>query len=202
MMRLRFPAQRAWARWKLKYATSCAFVHINKTGGSSIERALGLPFAHLTAVELRDLIGPSRWERRFSFGFVRNPWDRVVSHYHYRVKTNQTGLATNPIPFDEWVVRAYGERDPVYYDQPRMFQPQYRWLCDDDGVELVDFVGRFERLADDFDEVCRRLGVDAALPHLKKSKHTDYRELYSDETRDIVGRIFAEDLARYGYEFR
>ena len=201
VIELRYPLQRARARWYIRYRMSYVFVHINKTGGSSVERALGLPFQHMTALELRDLLGPKRWDARFSFAFVRNPWDKVVSHYHYRIKTNQTGLGASPMPFREWVVLAYGEGDPALHDQPRMFMPQYRWLSDQRGRQIVDFVGRFERLNEDFAEVCSRLGVEASLPHLKKSKHRDYREYYDDESREVIGRVFEGDLSRYGYEF-
>lgn len=201
LVALRYPVRSAWARFQTKYLLNFIFVHINKTGGSSIERALGAPFQHLTALELRDDLGERRWDDRFSFGFVRNPWDRVVSHYHYRVKTNQTGLGERTVPFEEWVIRAYGERDPAYYDRPQMFMPQYRWLGDQEGRQLVDFVGRFERLHEDFAEVCRRIGVEASLPHLKKSVRRDFRELYSAETRDLIARRFEGDIERYGYEF-
>ncbi|MFV1985834.1 MAG: sulfotransferase family 2 domain-containing protein [Gemmatimonadota bacterium] len=201
MVALRYPVQRAWARFKTRYLLDYTFVHINKTGGSSIEQALGMPFQHRTALELRELIGDAAWDRRFSFAFVRNPWDKAVSHYHYRVKTGQMGLGDTPVPFDEWVIRAYGEHDPAYYDQPRMFMPQYQWLSGPSGNSMVDFVGRFERLHDDFAEVCRRIDVDASLPHLKKSKHRDYRDLYSTECRDVIARVFEGDLERYDYEF-
>jgi hypothetical protein len=201
LLALRFPISRARARWMLRYRIPYAFVHINKTGGSSIEMALGIPFAHMTAIELRDLLGASRWNRRYSFAFVRNPWDKVVSHYHYRVKTNQTGLGRDPVPFEEWVIRAYGEHDPALYDQPKMFQPQHLWLDDEQGRQIVDFVGRFERLHEDFAEVCRMVSMQASLPHLKKSKHRDFRELYSPETRDVIGDVFSGDIDRFGYGF-
>jgi hypothetical protein len=126
----------------------------------------------------------------------------VASHYRYRVKTNQTGLGVSPIPFGEWVRRAYGDREPGYHDQPRMFMPQSRWICDDDGRVLVDFVGRFERLEADFAEVCRRLGRTAELPHLKKSSEgSGSRALYDRESAAIVEEVFAEDLERFGYRF-
>jgi len=199
---LRYPIRRATAAIKVKYLLDFVFVHINKTGGSSVERALGIPFQHRTAVELRDHLGTRRWESRFSFTFVRNPWDKVSSHYHYRVKTNQTELGRHPIPFAEWVVRAYGERDPRYVDQPRMFMPQVDWISDADGRIMVDFVGRFERLRSDFDEVCRRLDLrDRSLPHVKRSGQDDYRRLYDAEARRVVEDRFAPDIERFGYGF-
>ncbi len=197
---LRYRLQRRYARLHTKYFASFFFVHINKTGGTSIERALGLPFQHRTALQIRADAGLERWERRFSFAFVRNPWDKVSSHYHFRVKTNQTALRENPVSFQEWVRLAYGAHDPRYYDQPMMFMPQTHWICDEKGRMLVDFVGRFERLEADFQEVCQRLDRKARLPHLKGTRH-DYRELYSDDTAEIVARAFAEDLERFGYRF-
>ncbi len=195
------------ARWTVRqrYFATFSFVHINKTGGSSIEKALGLPLAHRTAQEIRRCIGDQKWSRRFSFAFVRNPWDKVVSHYHYRVFTGRGGLdddsVDDPVDFATWVKLAYGENDPRYYNKPRMFMPQTDWISDQRGGVLVDFVGRYERLHEDFAEVCRRLGVTAQLPHLKKSDHEGYREHYTDETREIVRRWFDKDIETFDYHF-
>lgn len=192
---------RAGLRLRARYLQDFIFVHINKTGGSSIERALGLPFQHKTAAMLRAELGAERWEQRFSFAFVRNPWDKVVSHYHYRVKTNQTGLRDKHIEFSEWVRRAYGENDPRYYDKPLMFAPQTDWLVDEKGTIIVGFIGRFERLHDDFAKVCGIIGRRAELPHLKPSERGDYRKLYEPDTTDIVANWFAKDLLNFGYQF-
>jgi chondroitin 4-sulfotransferase 11 len=189
------------ARLYTKYVSDVLFVHINKTGGTSIERALGLPFQHRTALELRELVGPARWAERFSFAFVRNPWDKVASHYHFRVQTNQTGLRAIPIQFNEWVRLTYGTQCVPYYDQPKMFMPQTDWISDDSGEIIVDFVGRFERLEEDFDAVCQRIGRWAPLPHLKRSSRGDYRSLYDDESVEIVARWFTKDIQNFGYEF-
>jgi chondroitin 4-sulfotransferase 11 len=186
---------------RARYISNVAFVHINKTGGTSIEQALGLRFQHLTAIELRDQLGARYWNEKFSFAFVRNPWDKVASHYRYRVKTNQTELGVRPIPFDEWVRLAYGENVPKYYDQPKMFMPQLDWICDQSGQVIVNFVGRFERLNDDFQEVCKEIGVRAELPHVKQTVQSDYRPMYTTETAEIVARWFEKDLAAFGYTF-
>jgi hypothetical protein len=188
-------------RLRSKYADDFVFVHINKTGGSSVETALRLPFQHRTARELRDQLGSDEWNRRFSFAFVRNPWDKVASHYFYRVQTNQTGLHSNPIAFVPWVERTYGARDPSYYDKPKMFMPQVDWISDQDGRLMVQFVGRFERLAADFRAVCRQIGVEAELPHEKRSPNRDYRRHYTADAAALVARWFATDIARFGYSF-
>lgn len=188
-------------RMHTKYLAPVIFVHINKTGGSSIEKALALPFQHRTARELLTLIGEKRWASRFSFAFVRNPWDKVASHYHYRVKTNQTGLRDRPIPFAAWVRLAYQEHAPPYYDIPKMFMPQLDWIADVDGSILVNFVGRFESLHADFRTVCEQIGSRASLPHLKQSERGDYRRYYDDESAAIVGNHFEKDVAAFGYSF-
>lgn len=184
-----------------KYVANVIFVHINKTGGSSIEKALRLPFQHRTAQEILALIGERRWQSRFSFAIIRNPWDKVASHYHYRVKTNQTGLRDRPIPFDEWVKLTYGEQALPYYDNPKMFMPQMDWLTDARGQMRVRFVGRFESLRSDFAHVCEQLGIRAELPHLKSSERGDYRRYYDDESAAVVARWFAKDIAAFGYQF-
>lgn len=184
-----------------RYWPSYIFVHINKTGGSSIEKALGLTFEHLTAREYLDRLGHARWSRAFTFAFVRNPWDKVVSHYHYRVQTNQTGLGDRHLSFKEWVKVSYGDRDPKYYDQPKMFMPQRDWIVDHEGRIAVDFVGRFEQLAADFEVVCSKLAVRSELPHLKRSERGDFRRYYDDATAEIVANRFEADVREFGYQF-
>jgi len=186
---------------RFKYFVPFLFIHINKTAGSSIERALGLPFEHKTALEKIEEIGWRRWQRKFTFCVVRNPWDRIVSHYEYRVQRNVSDLKTRPIGFAEWVRLAYVDRDPRYYNKSKMFMPQSDWITDADGRVLVDFICRFENLDDDFAEVCRRIGRDVHLPHLKQSRHGSYRDYYDDRIRAIVEHLFHEDIQRFGYRF-
>jgi hypothetical protein len=199
----RFPGQLRSHSVRLytKYLSDVIFVHINKTAGSSIEAALGLPFQHRTAREIRSDIGERRWLRRFSFAFVRNPWDKVASQYQYRIRMNATDLASRPVDFDTWVRLTYGEKALPYYDKPKMFMPQLDWIGDEEGRILVNFVGRFENLTEDFHHVCRELGRDATLPHLKRSASGDYRRLYGSNAAEIVAHWFEKDIAAFGYRF-
>jgi hypothetical protein len=178
------------------------FVHINKTGGTSLTEALGLRKQHRTASEFVGEMGQKAWESHFTFSVVRNPWDKVVSHYAYRVRTNQTGLGDGTTTFGEWVREAYGRRNPQFYDKPKFFMPQVSWITGEDGRILVSFVGRFERLQADFDTLCATVGrTSRPLPHLNRSERGEYRSYYDDETRDIVAEWFRSDVEAFGYTF-
>ena len=193
---------RNWNRTlRERYLRPYVFVHINKTGGSSIERALGITLDHSTALEKYRQLGDAAWARKFTFSIVRNPWDKVVSHYHYRVKTNQSGLGDGALSFRDWVVLCYREQDPRYYDQPRMFMAQRKWLVDEQDNMLVEYVGRFENLQQDFAVICERLSLQAELGHAKPSSRGSYRDYYDDETRELIASAFAEDLETFGYHF-
>ena len=179
------------------------FIHINKTGGTSVGKQLGLPRKrHLTVEQVIAEIGREKWNEAYTFAFVRNPWSKVVSHYKYRIKTGQTGMGQDTISFADWVRCTYGpEKDPTYYDKPQMFQAQVDWLKDPEGKVAIDFVGKFEQLSEDFAKVATVLGVSPNLPHLNKTKPTDYKSFYDPESVEHVRNWFKEDIERFGYEF-
>jgi len=180
-----------------------AFIHINRTAGTSIGRAIGLPCKqHFTVREVVAQVGRADWERAYRFSIVRNPWDKVVSHYKHRVRTNQTGLGERPIPFAEWVAATYGpDKRLPYYDQPKMFQPQVEWLRDDERRIGLDFIGRFEDVSGAYRQIAGRLELTGELPHYNGTESTDYRTFYDDRTAETIGDWFAEDLAEFGYRF-
>ena len=181
-------------------SSAFAFIHINKCAGTSIATHLGIPTRfHDTALERRELVGAERWRQMFTFAFVRNPFSKVVSHFQYRRRRRNIDAA---MPFDLWVQLSYRDKDPRYYDPPKMFQPCLDWISDADGNVIVDFVGRVETIEHDFAVVASRIGVSPELPHLNVSKgERPYRAFYSDESRRIVEAHFRRDLDHFGYEF-
>jgi len=179
------------------------FIHINKTGGTSISKAIGmLRKQHYTAQETIDIIGREKWDRAYKFTIVRNPWDKVWSHYSYRVRINETGLKDAGLSFNDWVAVTYGEpKNKRFYDQPKMFAPQVDWLSDEQGKNEIDFVGRFENLSEDFSKIAAIIGVEKDLPHLNQSTKGSFRTHYSDESREIVRSWFAKDIEAFQYRF-
>ena len=66
---------------------------------------------------------------------------------------------------------------------------------------LVDFVGRYENLDDDFHAVCNMIGISAPLPHLNRSTHAEYRCYYSDQLARKIASRYSEDIDLFRYEF-
>ncbi|MGK7946383.1 MAG: sulfotransferase family 2 domain-containing protein [Microcystaceae cyanobacterium] len=188
-----------------KYFQSFVFIHINKTGGSSIASALGIKQKHLTALEYKSQLGKFQdwlWARKFTFAIVRNPWDRLISQYAYRIKVNKCQMKTNPIEFHDWLKLAYVEKNPQYYDEPNMFIPQLDWLVDEQGEIIVDYIGRFETLETDFHYICEKIGIEAKLPHLNVSpRNKPYQDYYTPQSIKLVGELFKKDIDYFNYTF-
>jgi hypothetical protein len=171
---------------------------------------------HLSAAEYVQCghIAAQDFEEYFKFSFVRNPFTRILSEYRYRNYFSHRS-------FKDFVLNKLPK--PGWDDKYRHVMPQYDMLHDRDGKLLVDFVGRFETLQQDFDQVCERLGIsDSTLPHVNKSdkKSRDlkrklrnvvymngenhYRGLadfYDDETRTAVADYYRADIEAFDYEF-
>jgi hypothetical protein len=183
------------------------FVHINKTGGTSIEvllkRYSNKFKKHQSIIDLNKEASSNDY---FKFTFVRNSWDRFLSIYKYRIKTNQTNLASNPASFKEWAKNIY-DKNPKHYNAHNsqkllMLSEQLDWITDIDGSINMDFIGRFENLQEDFNTVCDKIGIlRQELPHYNKTKHKHYTEYYDDETREIVAEKYAKDIEYFGYKF-
>ncbi len=62
---------------------------------------------HLTVKEVLELVRREEFDHALKFASVRNPWSKVVSHYKYRIKTNQTKMQEKPISFKELVKKTY-----------------------------------------------------------------------------------------------
>lgn len=154
----------------------------------------------------------------FTFAFVRNPWDRLVSCYCDKIQgevdgytyfTIRPGVANCLARFDafvpgmsfaDFVAAVASIRDE---DADGHFRSQHTFVTDEEGKIGVDFLGRFERLAEDFHFVRERIGLPRnALPWLQKARRAArYTDFYDKETRQIVGERFRQDIETFGYEF-
>lgn len=177
------------------------FININRSGGSMVERTLGLTHQHGTAKEFIEHFGRDEWDAGFKFTFVRNPWDRAFALFHFRsIKDRETQRA-KPLVFAEWLQRVFVENDPDYYTNPKMFMPQTEWLLDDAGKISLNQIARFENKEADFAKICQVLGIEVELPERSSPRLPDYREFYDPDTTELISQWFASDIDRFGYSF-
>ena len=139
----------------------------------------------------------------FKFCFIRNPWDRFVSCYHYFKKYGRDGKGDVKMGaivnrYDSFKDFTLGLDDiPESMMIYNHFDSQYKWFDN-----RLDFIGRFEHIQEDFDVVCERVGIpQVKLPHRNKSKHTHYTDYYDDETREIVAKRYSIDIEAFNYKF-
>jgi hypothetical protein len=191
------------------------FVHIPKTAGNSIQSVLrdysedqlvalrkeqdgierfGLHNPkyrikkHSTLSEYREALSDKQFRNLFKFTCVRNPWDRMVSYYFTPTQNSESwsrekfrGIISKAISVADYLRLDDGEEDPF---------------------ANVDYIMRFENLADDFRTVCGRLDISPpTLPQYNRSTRERYSKYYDDELRELVCARFAPEIERFGYTF-
>ncbi|HXK56579.1 MAG TPA: sulfotransferase family 2 domain-containing protein [Gammaproteobacteria bacterium] len=193
------------------------FVHITKTGGTSISVALadahgaellgsrdrlewsgiggdvppeyrpGGIEVHSTIREIHDKHPASK--NYLSFCVIRNPWERIFSFYQHKKRIEDAALP--PGDFAE----AFKASNFL------VLQPQSWWMRGSSGEIEIDHVVRMENLRDGFAQVMAAAGIDAELPHLNRSEPKCYRDHYDSYSRDLIGEFYRHEIELFGYEF-
>jgi hypothetical protein len=207
------------------------FVHIAKTGGTSVRSALqplrwrdpwyiaqgichrlsklsgdriGMKFPrHAKAILAKEALPQAFYDGLFKFTFVRNPWDLQVSSYLH-IRRSWPHLMEGRDEFGEFLRWRLDPDRPFEPHVETSNQLQTDHLVDLHGNVIVDFMGHYERLQDDFHVVCQHIGIATpSLPHKRKAAHRerDYRSYYTDETAELVAEHFARDVEILGYRF-
>jgi hypothetical protein len=213
----------------LKY--NFLFVHTAKTGGTSIRDALqryrwsdpmylpqficsrlsgwtghriGAKFPrHAKAIAAKEMLPHELYEKLFKFVFVRNPWDLQVSSFHH-LKRERPHLVAHTPDFVSFVRWKLDPDRPYQFHIDTSIELQSDYLVDLHGKVIVDFIGRYERLHEDFAEACKRIGIATPqLPHRREAKDRkkDYRSYYDDALAELVAEHFRRDIELLDYRF-
>ncbi len=196
-----------------------------KTLGRPAYRELQGLHKHSTARAARTRLPKDVWDEYYKFAFVRDPVDRAVSLYRY-VGTlaerrdrrrgrhlwyyvTEAGRKADPAGWE--VMTAFRETDsfsdfirhPGTRRTPGL-RPQTTFVTGWRQRPLLDFVGRFETLDEDFGHVTSALGLDVGpLPRVNVSTHggptSGRRVEVSDEDRAYLLERYADDVRLFGY---
>ncbi len=144
----------------------------------------------------RLMVNRSQFAEYFKFTIVRNPWARIHSAWRNvtQDEVHRTRLRIDQnISLYEFISQTVGRG---------MLKSQTSWLIDFRGNLAVDYVGRFEQLEESFCHICSILKLeDVKLPHKIQGSGQDYRQFYDQRTRDLVGKLFVEEVERFEYSF-
>ena len=204
------------------------FVHIPKTGGTSLALALearamkddimlgdtpkarnrrhrvkgiatrGRLWKHSTLSDIDGLVPDDVLDGLFAFTLVRNPWDRAVSYYHWL--QGQT--------FDHPAVRLARDTDfSTFLSHPQTCNslrqtPAAHYMRRADGQEQCNAYIRIEHFAQDVAPLEAHLGFGLSLSVENTSeRRADFRSYYTDKTAATMAECCAVDIARFGYSF-
>ncbi len=151
----------------------------------------------------------------FKFSFVRNPYDRLVSCWKNKVQNPQVRETIGHgmykgfykyekiyggMPFKEFIKVI--SKIPDEKSDPH-FRSQYKFLTNNEGKLLTEFIGKFENLEKGYEKICEIMGIKnpPKLKHERKSKRKNYREYYDEETKKLVAERYKKDLELFDYRF-
>jgi hypothetical protein len=147
-------------------------------------------YRHMPALEVRKRVPRAVWNSYFKFCVERNPWDKVLSHYHMHAAREGGSLS-----LDEYLGRG---RFPINY---------FRYTNRSGTRILVDRILRYENLTAELSEVFSQLNIpfDGTLGVSAKSEYrsdrTPYQQVFNESQRRIVEKAFAKEIELHGYWF-
>jgi len=175
------------------------FIHMYKVAGISITnvfkplRIIPIGNKHFRCKRLLKMVGPEIWNDYFKFTFVRNPWDRLVSAYHF-ISKRRNFLK---LSFTDWIIKQNNNDHSL----PTNLNCQLNKLMIDDEMS-VDFIGKIEEIEKDMDAIAKKRNLHLnPVPHKHYNNHKHYSYYYTNKTRDIVSKWHKSDIEYFEYEF-
>ena len=152
-----------------------------------------IDYKHASAKIIKDSLPSTQWNSYFKFCFVRNPFDRAVSLYYWRMKN--------------WEKKHDQERpsvsDYILSLAPEKLSTWQRYTIN--GKVAVDHVARFENLQGEIDAICQRLGLaPILLPQTKSNIRKDrspYQELLNSAARSKIESACEKEMTEFGYNW-
>jgi hypothetical protein len=195
------------------------FVQLPHTGCSAVARELcefyaGEPILRKHSYYHQFLRGAAKEEKEyFTFSTIRNPLDEYISVFHklksnhekyddLRNSTKNGGFVTARMRRRFYHVQRTGDIVSDFLRYSRL--PHDNWSRLDH--RKFDYVMRFERLQQDFEEVLRKLGVEQVrpLPHVNPTRQPEEADRYGifpEEVRKRVHWVFSPFMEDWGYDF-
>ena len=193
------------------------FIHIPKTGGTSIKHALhrfqpNEQIFHGKLSQYQEKFSREVLDSYFKFSVVRNPWDRLLSHFFYHQTDkalefcieNQNDWPQGVALCEFCRANSFPEFVNHYFDYLKKLNG---WKINPyiGGANEMDLLIGFDDLQAGFDQFCEKLKMERiVLPfidHNSPRKKRSYQQFYDEPTRALVGQIYQDEILQYGFSF-
>jgi hypothetical protein len=158
---------------------------------------------HITTKNLYDMLsgepfGEEILNTYWKFAFVRNPLDRYVSMYHWYFQLSRfhPNFPKDFPTLDSWIENTYNHYKKT---GAAPFERQHEFTHYK-GEQVVDFIGKFESINEDFKVVQKRLNCDEGLPHINTTKHKNWVEYFTQSTANMVIEMYDYDFKLFRYD--
>ena len=187
----------------------CIYVHIPKSAGVSVNRALfgNLGGGHRSVRQYKRIFGPTTFKNYFKFTFVRNPYSRLLSAYRFLKNGGMNDADKKWSQSNLNEVSSFAEFVHDWFTEESVFsrvhfRPQHAFICDGSLAPSVDFIGQFETIEDDFAYVCERLKISRTLKKANRGPHIvkHWSTYYSATAYDKIFQIYRKDFELFGYD--
>lgn len=142
---------------------------------------------HHSASMIRDLIGEPAWSSYYKVTVVRNPWDRVVSHYFWELRDSAA-----PHSLYDHLLR-----------DPGLVLRNW-WLYTVDDRVAVDQVIRYEALTDGLETMRRNTGIPTSVEHIfsgitTKNRYRDRSYLLNERDVEFIRLLADPEIHAFEY---
>lgn len=192
------------------------FIHIPKTGGSSVEKSMSNIFdekinirnggthiendrikkpiknsfnslKHATATELFNHYGSTKFNNYHKFTIIRNPWDRLLSLYKWN-----TNKKYNKKDFINFLPK----NNPNEINRAKWTINKF--ICNNKGDVMVNTLLDFNNLNEEFKSLTEKFNLKIDLPHINKSKHNfNFNECMDDEVISMVNNLYKIEVDKF-----
>lgn len=154
---------------------------------------------HYSLEQIISKIGPDKGSKYFKFSFVRNPYDRAVSDWFHMKRVSGKNFSFSEY-FTHFVKKSRSRKliSRLYDDH---FLPQCDFISPKSGTVALDFLGRYERISEDWKKISDKLNINLRLGHAMRSNHMSYHNYYDPSTRRMCEKFFGKDIDMFGYRF-
>lgn len=181
------------------------FIHVHRTGGSTLTNIFTQNLAHNTESLIQhgnaktfEAVYLDKYSDYFTFGFARNPWDRMLSWYSLLHLNNQKSLSEERKRFEEFLATDVAVKRAKHYFHYNALD----YFPTKNGQLAIDKIFLFEKLEDEIKSLCDRFDLGyQEIGVVNETNKKRYQDYYTERSRELIAQKCKRDIEYFDYTF-